>query len=113
MEPVHNHVEVYGAGLIEVDDTGIEAADALAAMAVNGQPPAATTDDDDPEFQRQMQMAIALSVQESCFDMFLRDEDERRLSVGVEQSIAAADAIRNVARDLQRQKWRESAKRKR
>ena len=43
----------------------------------------------------------------------LRDEDERRLSVGVEQSIASADAIRNAARDLKRQKRRESAKRKR
>jgi hypothetical protein len=60
-----------------------------------------------------MQMAIALSIQESGLDAFLRDKDERRLSVGVEQSIASADAIRNAARDLKRQKRRESAKRKR
>ena len=88
MEPLLNHGDVHGAVLIVLDDDVIEDSDALAAMArngkqlaaaadndgiedsdalssmsVNGQPSsAAVDDDDDPEFQRRMQMAIALSV---------------------------------------------------
>ena len=38
--------------------------------------------DDDPKFNRMMEMAIAQSLEDSRFDVHLLDHDERELQLG-------------------------------
>ena len=66
----------------------------------------AAPDDDDPKFNRMMEMAIAQSLEDSCFDAHLHDLDERELQFGLEQAVAFAEALA-VNRDRQRLVWRE------
>ena len=76
---------------MEEEDGGVNVSGALADIVLGAQP--AAPDDDDPEFNRMMEMAIAQSLQESRFDVHLRDLDERELQLGLEQSVAFAEAL--------------------
>ena len=89
---------------MEGEDEGVDVSGALAGIVFGAQP-AAPNEDDNPEFNRMMEMAIAQSLQESRFDAHLRDLDERELQLGLEQSVAFAEAL--VNRDWQRLIWRD------
>ena len=88
---------------MEEEDRGVDVSDAMAGIVLGAQP--TTPDNDNPEFNRMMEMAIAQSLQESRFDAHLRDLDERELQLGLEQSVAFAEAL--VNRDRQHSIWRD------
>ena len=96
---------------MEEEDGGVDVSGALADIVLGAQPTA--PDDNDPKFNRMMEMAIAQSLQESRFDAYLHDVDEPELQLGLEQSVAFAEAL--VNRDRQRSIWRDQqrAQRKR
>ena len=85
---------------MEEEDGGFDVAGTLAGIVCD-QP--AAPDDDYPEFNRIMERAMALSLQESLFDAYLREEDECKLHLGLQRSVAFAKAVDNEARE--RQRW--------